>query len=176
MIQWLASPRVGLQHPGSALSDLGVKRFCSVVAQKSFGEGQRSNLSGSSGSALARSLPEIRVRAVGQRQRKGKLVKNVRSPRCKSRSIHERDFSRSSNCAPRARKSVARKLTPKLSTGNSYVRYLTVCQKVPSIKPVASGAASGDLTAQTIGQSWRQQSRCRFGLVLLKALSPETTY
>jgi hypothetical protein len=105
-----------------------------------------------------------------------KLVKNVRSPRCKSRSIHERDFSRSSNCAPRARKSVARKLTPKLSTGNSYVRYLTVCQKVPSIKPVASGAASGDLTAQTIGQSWRQQSRCRFGLVLLKALSPETTY
>src|SRR5262245_45155370 len=80
-IAWQRSPqpyRQGRYAPhhiadiaAPALSDLGVKRFCSVVAQKCFGEGQRPNLSGSSGSALARSLPEIRVRAAGQRQRKG---------------------------------------------------------------------------------------------------------
>src|SRR4030095_1133909 len=66
-----------------------------------------------------------------------KSLKKLRSPGCKSRSTQERINGRPDNSAPAITKSLAERLSPKLLTGNKYVGYLTICQKVPSIARVA---------------------------------------
>jgi hypothetical protein len=74
--------------------------FRPLRKRKYVGGEQPSNPSGSSGSVLALSLPEVSVHAADQRQRKegaplqknAKLVKNRRSSRCKIALNQQRDF------------------------------------------------------------------------------------